>query len=75
MTAQYNVWYRDPLELVRNMLTNPDFDGEIEFSPHHDYTTDNKRYWKNLMSGDWAWNQAVSVFKSEFKLQCAENHI
>jgi hypothetical protein len=75
MTAQYNVWYRDPLELVRNMLTNPNFDGEIEFSPYHDYTTDNKRYWKNLMSGDWAWNQAVSVSKSEFKLQCAENHI
>lgn len=75
MTTQYDVWYRDPLELVRNMLANPAFDGEIEFSPYRDYTTDNKRYWKNLLSGDWAWNQVVSVFKSEFKLQRAENHI
>ncbi|KAG2050603.1 hypothetical protein BDR06DRAFT_983915 [Suillus hirtellus] len=34
----------DPLELVRNMLANPDFDGEIEFLPYC----------------DWAWNQAAS---------------
>ncbi|KAG1903540.1 uncharacterized protein F5891DRAFT_977657 [Suillus fuscotomentosus] len=65
MTAQYNVWYRDPLELVRNMLANPDFNGEIEFSPYRDYTTDNKRYWKNLMSGDWAWNQVDLIAQNQ----------
>ncbi|KAG1884782.1 hypothetical protein F4604DRAFT_1878701 [Suillus subluteus] len=58
MTTQYNMWFRDPLELVCNMLANPGFDGEIEFSPYCDYTTYNKQYWKNLMSGDWAWQQA-----------------
>lgn len=42
------------------MLANPDFDGEMEFTPYRDYTADDKRYWKNFMSGDWAWNQAVS---------------
>lgn len=59
MAATYDVWYRDPLQIVRNMLANPDFDGEMEFTPYRDYTSDDKRYWKNLMSGDWAWNQAV----------------
>ncbi|KAG2368006.1 hypothetical protein BDR07DRAFT_1448544 [Suillus spraguei] len=58
MTTKYDVWCRDPLELVGNMLTNSNFDGEIKFLPYHDYTTDNKWYWKNLMSGDWAWKQA-----------------
>ncbi|KAG1867189.1 hypothetical protein DFJ58DRAFT_714439 [Suillus subalutaceus] len=56
MTTKYDVWCRDPLELVCNMLANPDFDGEIEVSPYCDYTTDNKQYW--IMSGDWAWKQA-----------------
>ncbi|KAG2055893.1 hypothetical protein BDR06DRAFT_981633 [Suillus hirtellus] len=55
----------DPLELVRNMLANPDFDGEIEFSPYHDYTTDNKQYWKNLMLGDLAWNQADLIAQNQ----------
>lgn len=62
MDATYDVWYRDPLQIVRNMLANPDFNGEMEFAPYRDYTADNKRYWKNFMSGDWAWNQAVGNF-------------
>ncbi|KAG1763021.1 hypothetical protein EDD22DRAFT_979524 [Suillus occidentalis] len=65
MTAPYNVWYRDPLELVHNMLANPKFNGEIEFSPYRDYTTDNKWYWKNLLSGDWAWNQADLIAQNQ----------
>jgi hypothetical protein len=54
MDGQYDVWYRDPLEMTRSILANCDFDGGIEYSPYCNYTTEDKQYWKNFMSGDWA---------------------
>ncbi|KAG2106772.1 uncharacterized protein F5147DRAFT_746201 [Suillus discolor] len=68
MDGKYDVWYRDPLQMVRSMLANSELDGGIEFSPYRDYTTENKRYWKNFMSADWAWNQADVIAQNE------ENH-
>ncbi|OBZ68000.1 hypothetical protein A0H81_11949 [Grifola frondosa] len=35
MTAGYDVWFRDPHTVIRNMLSNPDFDGEIDYGPFH----------------------------------------
>ncbi|KAG2132994.1 hypothetical protein DEU56DRAFT_739164 [Suillus clintonianus] len=68
MDGQYDVWYRDPLQMTRSMLENSAFDEGIEFSPYRDYTAEDKRYWKNFMSGDWAWNQADIIAQNE------ENH-
>ncbi|KAG2154319.1 uncharacterized protein EDB93DRAFT_1239624 [Suillus bovinus] len=61
----YDVWYRDPLQIVHNMLVNPAFDRGIKYSLYHDYTSNNKQYWKYLMSGDWAWNQADLIAKNQ----------
>jgi hypothetical protein len=33
MNDEFHVWYRDPRTVIRNMLANPDFDGEIDYSP------------------------------------------
>lgn len=60
MTASYDVWYRDPRTILRTMLANPDFDGEIHYSPTQEFNAHGEREWKDLMSGNWAWNQAVS---------------
>ncbi|KAG1838891.1 hypothetical protein F4604DRAFT_1885392 [Suillus subluteus] len=68
MDGQYDVWYRDPLEMTRGILANCDFNGGIEYSPYCDYTTEDKQYWKNFMSGDWAWKQADVIAQNE------ENH-
>ncbi|KAG0692648.1 hypothetical protein DFH29DRAFT_985697 [Suillus ampliporus] len=68
MDGQYDVWYRDPLQMTRGILANCAFDGGIEYSPYRDYTTEDKRYWKNFMSGDWAWKQADVIARNE------ENH-
>ena len=59
MDSTYDVWFRDPRLLVQNLLSNPDFDGEMEYVPYRDYMEENNRCWKNFFSGDWAWNQAV----------------
>ncbi|KAG1786219.1 uncharacterized protein HD556DRAFT_1434810 [Suillus plorans] len=65
MDGQYDVWYRDPLEMTRSILANCAFDGGIEYSPYRDYTTEDKQYWKNFMSGDWAWKQADDIARNE----------
>jgi len=62
MDQQYEVWYRDPREVVRHMLANPMFADEMDYCPYREYSTENnERQWKDFMSGDWAWEQAVSL--------------
>ncbi|KIM64472.1 hypothetical protein SCLCIDRAFT_64662, partial [Scleroderma citrinum Foug A] len=34
MDKVYDVWYRDPRVLIKNILANPDFDGEIDYTPY-----------------------------------------
>lgn len=59
MTTKYDVWCRDPHIVLQNMLSNPDFNGEIDYAPYRKYAG-GKREYTNLMSGNWAWRQAVS---------------
>ncbi|KAG2029452.1 hypothetical protein BDR03DRAFT_936837 [Suillus americanus] len=58
MTAEYDVWFRDPHLLLHHMLSNPDFNTEIEYVLYRDYTNNDQRCYKNFFSGDWAWKQA-----------------
>ncbi|THH14956.1 hypothetical protein EUX98_g9537, partial [Antrodiella citrinella] len=58
MNASYDVWCRDPRTLIRNMLANPDFKDEFDAAPYREYDGDDIRQYSNLMSGDWAWQQA-----------------
>ena len=46
------------------MLSNPDFDGEFDYSPYRDFLEEDERRYEHLMSGDWAWAQAVRHFFS-----------
>lgn len=62
MTAEYTVWFRDPRQMLRDQLANPDFKDEIDFSPKRVFDKSGKRKYKDLMSGNWAWKQAVSNF-------------
>ena len=60
MNQTYDVWYRDPRAIIKNILSNTDFNGEINYAPHRDFMEDGSRRYKNFMSGDWAWEQVVS---------------
>lgn len=62
MSKKNRVWFRDPREVVRNMLSNPDFDGEFDYGPVQQFDKDGNRVLTNFMSGNWAWKQAVSSF-------------
>ena len=58
MKAEYHLWYRNPRKVIHHLLTNPDFASGIDYTPHCDFQ-DEKRQYRDFMSGDWAWDQCV----------------
>lgn len=61
MTKDYDVWFRDPRALVHKILSNPDFEDEIDYAPVQEYSSDGVHRFQDFMSGNWAWKQAVSI--------------
>ena len=57
----YEVWFRDPDVVIRNMLDNPDFDGHFDYAPYVDLDKDGNRKWNEFLSGTFSWRHAVSV--------------
>jgi len=64
MKKTYEVWYRDPRQIIHNILANEDFNGEFDYTPFREMR-DGKREWSDFMSGNWAWNQADEIAKDE----------
>ena len=60
MTAEYQLWYRDPRKVVHNILGNPDLANDINYVPYRDFK-DGQRQYSDFMSGNWAWKQCVSL--------------
>jgi hypothetical protein len=69
--ASYDVWFRDPLAVLKSQLSNPDFAKEMDFAPKevHDTMTGCRRY-QDFMSGQWAWRQAVHALIT-FYVSCS----
>jgi hypothetical protein len=59
MDTEFDVWFRNPRTLVQNMLSNPDFDNEFDYTPFQEHDMDGSHRFENFMSGNWAWKQAV----------------
>ena len=55
---EYCIWFWDPHKIIHAILANKDLDGKIDYSPHQIFV-DRKWKYSNLMSGDWAWRQAI----------------
>jgi len=56
----YDVWYRDPRQVIHNLLGRTDIKGEMDFVPYREFdATNDQRRWEDFMSGDWAWDEAV----------------
>lgn len=64
MEKTYTTWFHNPHTIIRNMLANPDFKDEMDYVPYREFNGEGdnaKRQWRNMMSGNWAWDQAVSL--------------
>ena len=57
----YDVMFRDPDIVIRNMLDNPDFDGLFDYAPYVDLDKAGNRKWNEFLSGNFSWRRAVSV--------------
>ena len=60
MKAEYDVCFRNPRTLVHNLLSNPDFEFGFDYAPFQEHTDDGVHRFRDFMSGNWAWGQAVS---------------
>jgi hypothetical protein len=61
MDQAFEVWFRNPLLILENQICNPDFKDEMDYAPQQIYYKGKRRY-QNLMSGNWAWEQAVRSY-------------
>lgn len=64
MTSSYEVWFRDPHVLIKNILANPDYNDHVDYAPIREFGSSGSRQYHNFMSGDWAWKQAVRIYVS-----------
>lgn len=61
MTEKYLVWTRNIRTILHILVSNEDFHGEFDYAPYTELDTKGqRRVLTNLMSGNWAWRQAVS---------------
>ena len=60
MTTEYQLWYRNPQEIIHHILANPELVDGIDCAPYREFKNNNHRY-SNFMSGDWAWRQCVRI--------------
>jgi len=63
MTTDTEICFRDPRQLIHNILGSPDFVGEIDWSPYHEYAGNigdkENHHFHDFFSRDWEWKQAV----------------
>lgn len=60
MRRTFDLHFRDPLRVLENQLANNQFHGKFDYAPYLDFNAAGCRVWKDFMSGNWAWKQAVS---------------
>lgn len=60
MDDSHQVFYRDPSQVVRMLLSNHKFDGNFDYIPYREYENDEQK-WGNFMSGSFCWKQAVRL--------------
>jgi hypothetical protein len=56
----FEVWFRDPLKIAEAQIANQDFACEVDYAPKRMFSRAGKRQYSDFMSGNWAWEQAVS---------------
>lgn len=63
MTETLELWFRNPVECIKDLLGNPAFKDSMRYAPEHifddpEHTT---RRFSEMWTGDWWWKQQVSI--------------
>jgi hypothetical protein len=62
----YEVWFRDPLKVAEAQIANKNYGDEIDYAPKQVFSKAKKRQYSDLMTGNWAWEQAVCYICSSW---------
>ncbi|KAH9174065.1 hypothetical protein EDB89DRAFT_2113711 [Lactarius sanguifluus] len=62
---EYEVWYRDPDVVIRNLLDNPDFASQFDTAPYIMTDTHGERRWSDFMSGHFAWRRSTMIYDDD----------
>ncbi|KAF8164329.1 hypothetical protein BJ912DRAFT_935023 [Pholiota molesta] len=61
MTQTYELCTRDSRKLLQNQLATTDFANQFDYKPYRQFDHQGDCVWSNLMSAEWAWNEADTV--------------
>ena len=60
MTELYKVYYCNPCDVIKNIIADTTFKHTFDYAPYQEFDGDGDQQYENVMSGDWAYHQAVS---------------
>jgi hypothetical protein len=61
-TETVELWRRNPIECIRDLIGNPEFKQYMKYSPHRLYTNENgtNQCWDEMATGSWWWDVQVN---------------
>lgn len=62
MLETFELCFRDPRIVLLNQIAMPDIRDHFNYVPYMQFNGKRNRVWSNLMSGSWAWDEAVRIF-------------
>lgn len=62
----YQLSVRNAKALIQEQLACPEFKDSIDYCPRQIFGDHKNRIWSDFMSGNWAWEQCVSLFSDLF---------
>jgi hypothetical protein len=66
MLESYELVFRDARAILLDQISLPVLDGHFDYTPYIQFDEKNQRVWSNLMSGTWAWDEAVCLILRVF---------
>ena len=58
-TGDHSLWYRNPVELTRNMLANPLFVQDMTYAPEKHFSSGEGRLYSEIHWSKWWWKMQV----------------
>lgn len=72
--ATYEVWYRNPAQVISTMLDNPDFNGQFDYAAYIETDKKGLRTYSDFMSGKFAWRHSVCLLSLSIRLSSTHAH-
>ena len=67
MTAKYELFYRDPRDVIRNMISDTTFKFVFDYIPYQDFDKD--RDWQYVLCADYTYLSSTYVDKDQYEGQ------